>query len=118
MTFEREDVIEIVKNKTNIYKTDIRVILDAYQDAIEELLGQVKFDDPVKIKLFPGFYMYAERQAPRPSVDPRTGEKVVAREKVQLDARMTKAMKWRVERLAGINVNDRGVRIDDESTEE
>ena len=50
MTFEREDVIEIVKNKTDIYKTDIRVILDAYQDAIEESLGQVKFDDPVKIK--------------------------------------------------------------------
>ena len=117
MKFEREDIIDQVKEKTGIYKTDIRMILDAYQDTIEEFLGQAQFDEPVQIKLCPGFYMTAERQGERPSVDPRNSQDIMAREKIKIKAKATKAMKWRVERIAGINVNHRGVRIDDDDDE-
>ena len=100
--YKQEDVITLVKAKTGYFKTDLRKVLPAIGESIIEILACAEVDDPVEIKLFDGFIIQAKREAPRPATDPRTGEAIVAREKIRPHVKLKKSFQWNIEKTAGI----------------
>ena len=100
--FKREDVITLVSAKSGYFKTDLRKVFTALDDALIDILATAQLDDPVEIRLFDGFYLTARREPERPATDPRTGENITAREKIKPHVRLSKSYKWNVERVAGI----------------
>ena len=100
--FKQEDVITLVKAKSGYYKTDLRKVFSALNESLIDLLATAKLDDPVEIRLFDGFVLQAKREPERPSVDPRTGENIMAREKIKPNVKIRKSYKWHIERAAGI----------------
>lgn len=100
--FKQEDVITLVKAKSGYYKTDLRKVFSALDDALIDILATAKIDDPVEIRLFDGFVLQARREPERPATDPRNGEHIMAREKIKPNVKIRKSYKWRIERAAGI----------------
>jgi nucleoid DNA-binding protein len=100
--YKQEDIITLVKAKTGYFKTDLRKVLPAVGESIIEILACAEVDDPVEIKLFDGFVIHAQREAPRPATDPRTGEVIIAREKIRPRVKLKKTFQWNIEKAAGI----------------
>lgn len=100
--FKQEDVITLVKAKSGYYKTDLRKVFAALNEALIDILATAQLDDPVEIKLFDGFVLQAKREPKRPATDPRTGEDIMAREKIKPNVKIKKSYKWNIERAAGI----------------
>lgn len=100
--FKKEDVISLVKAKSGYYKTDLRKVFSALEDSIIDILASAELDDPVEIKLFDGFVIQAKREPVRPATDPRTGEHIMAREKIKPNVKIKRTFKEHVEKVAGI----------------
>lgn len=100
--FKQEDVITLVKDKSGYYKTDLRKVFDAMEQAIIEILSHAELDNPVEIKLFDGFVIQAKREPSRPATDPRTREQIMAREKIKPNVKIKKTFQWNVEKKAGL----------------
>lgn len=100
--FKREDVITVVHEKSGYYKKDLRKVMDALEESIIAIMATAEIDDPVEIRLFDGFYVQAKREPERPAIDPRTGESIIAREKIKPNVNIRRSFKWHVEREAGI----------------
>lgn len=100
--FKQEDVITLVKAKSGFYKTDLRKVFSALEESLIDILATAQLDDPVEIKLFDGFVLQAKREPERPSVDPRTGENIIAREKIKPNVKIRRSYKENIEKTAGI----------------
>lgn len=100
--FKREDVITVVHEKSGYYKKDLRKVMNALEEAIIAIMATAEIDDPVEIRLFDGFYVQAKREPERPATDPRTGDSIIAREKIKPNVNIRRSFKWHVEREAGI----------------
>ena len=100
--FKRDDIITIVKEKSGYYKTDLKKVLNALDEAIVTIMATVEIDDPVEIRLFDGFCIQAKREPERPAVDPRTHTNIMAREKIKPNVKIRRSFKERIEREAGI----------------
>lgn len=100
--FSQADIIQILRQKTGYYKKDLRVVLNALNDAIITVLATAKIDEPVQIKLFDGFYIQAKFEPERPARDPRTGEWITAREKIKPNVQVRRWFKECIEKEAGI----------------
>lgn len=107
--FKQEDVITLVKAKSGYYKTDLRKVFAALNESLIDILATAKIDDPVEIRLFDGFVLQAKREPERPATDPRTGEKITAREKIKPNVKIRRSYKWNIERAAGILGGDEDV---------
>lgn len=74
---KKEDIVNEIALKTNFYKCNIRVILDALDDIIIENMSAATKKEPSEIHLSLGF-VFGGRYSPKHEVrDPRTGEKVM-----------------------------------------
>lgn len=105
--FKKEDVITLVSAKSGYYKTDLRKVFSALNESLIDLLATAKLDDPVEIRLFDGFVLQAKREPERPATDPRTGEHIMAREKIKPNVKLRKSYKWNIEKAAGILGGDK-----------
>lgn len=103
--FKREDVVTVLREKSGYYKKDLRKVLDALEETLIAIMATAQIDDPVEIRLFDGFYVQAKREPERPATDPRTGENIIAREKIKPNVNIRRSFKWRIEREAGILPN-------------
>ena len=103
--FKREDVVTVLREKSGYYKKDLRKVLDALEETLIAIMATAQIDDPVEIRLFDGFYVQAKREPERPAADPRTGENIIAREKIKPNVNIRRSFKWRIEREAGILPN-------------
>ena len=102
----QEDIIDEIKKKTGVYKSDLRVIFNALEDTFIEQLGNSQLDDPVDIRLFPGFNVQAVREPVRPAKDPRNGEDIMAREKIKLHVKIRLSFRNKIEEYAGLIGHD------------
>ena len=103
--FKREDVVTVLREKSGYYKKDLRKVLDALEETLIAIMATAQINDPVEIRLFDGFYVQAKREQERPATDPRTGENIIAREKIKPNVNIRRSFKWRIEREAGILPN-------------
>lgn len=98
----QKDVLKLVKDKTGVFKTDLKLILDAIDESLLELLSLATPENPVEIKLFSGFVIKSEGVGEREAKDPRTGEVIIARQKIKTSVKLTRSFKERVEVKAGL----------------
>ena len=104
--FNREDVVAVLKEKSGYYKKDLRKVLNALDESLIAIMATAEVGDPVEIKLFDGFYVQARREPERPAKDPRTGEMIIAREKIKPHVNIRKSFQNKIEREAGILPNE------------
>lgn len=100
--FKREDVVTVLHEKSGYFKKDLRKVLSALDDSLVTIMATAEIDDPVEIKLFDGFYVQAKREPERPAKDPRTGEMIIAREKIKPHVNIRKSFQYKIEKKAGI----------------
>lgn len=74
---KKEDLVDELSLRTNFYKCNIKVILDALDEIIVENMSTATKKEPSEIHLSLGF-VFGGRYSPKHEVrDPRTGEKVM-----------------------------------------
>lgn len=100
--FKREDVVTVLHEKSGYFKKDLRKVLSALDDSLVAIMATAEVDDPVEIKLFDGFYVQAKREPERPAKDPRTGQMIIAREKIKPHVNIRKSFQYKIEKEAGI----------------
>ncbi len=100
--FKQEDVISLVKAKSGYFKSDLRKVFAAMEESIIEIMSHAEVDNPIEIKLFPGFILQATKEPNRPAKDPRTGEMIIAREKIRPHVKLRKTFQWKIEKQAGL----------------
>ena len=100
--FKQEDVIALVKDKSGYYKKDLRIVFEALEDSLIELLSYANLDNPIEIKLFDGFVLQAKREPVREATDPRNGEIIMAREKIKPNVKLKRTFMYHIEEKAGL----------------
>lgn len=100
--FTQTDVIRIIREKTGYRQDDLRKVLKALYEALIILMATAKNGNPTEIRLFSGFYLQARFEPERPARDPRTGEWIMARQKIKPNVQVSRWFKARIEREAGI----------------
>lgn len=74
---KKEQLVEILAERTGFFKKNIRTMLDVLDDVIVENMSTATKKEPSEICLSLGF-VFGGRYSPRREVrDPRTGEKVM-----------------------------------------
>ena len=74
---KKEDLVDELSLRTNFYKCNIKVILDALDDIIIENMSTATKKEPSEIHLSLGF-VFGGRYSPKHEArDPRTGETVM-----------------------------------------
>jgi nucleoid DNA-binding protein len=98
----QDDVITLVKEKTGVYKADLKIIFKALDEALVEMISEATPDDPVDIKLFPGFIVRGRGLDEREATDPRSGEIIQARKKIKPSIHLRRSFRERVNEEAGL----------------
>ena len=74
----QEDVINELHQKTDIYKKDLRFIMDSLESVIMDMMLEASADNPTEIRLFHGWKLGAKVLPEREARNPKSGESVVA----------------------------------------
>lgn len=80
---KKEELIEELYRRTPFYKKNLRVIVNALSDIVEEHFLTAEFGADSELHLAPGVVLCGERKPEQESVDPRNGESIITPEKVR-----------------------------------
>lgn len=80
--FKKDELVDLLHEKTNFYKKNMREVINAFEDIIFECLQAATFEHNSEIYLAPGIVIGGRRVPEREAKDPRTGEVVISPEKV------------------------------------
>lgn len=79
---KKQEMIDLLAEKTGFYKTNMKDVVDALPEIILETLRKATFDEDSEIQFMPGLIIGGRRVPAREAKDPRTGEVIVSPEKV------------------------------------
>lgn len=111
----QKDVIDKVKERTGFYKCDIKLVMDALDDIIIELMNTATYDEPAEIMLFKGWRLGAKRVPERPYHDPRNRAEIVTPEKLIPYCKLKQSFR---QRLNNWEANMVGDDIEEDSVDE
>lgn len=80
--YKKEDLVDMLAEKTGFYKMNMREVANALEDVILECLQSATFESDSELQLAPGVVLVGTRKAEGKAKDPRTGEVVISPEKV------------------------------------
>lgn len=93
---KKEQLVDILSDRTGFYKKNIREILDALDDVIVENMSAATKKEPSEICLSLGF-IFGGRYAPRREAkDPRTGETIMTPAKYIPYAKFTPSFRKKI----------------------
>lgn len=81
-TFRKEDLVNLLAEKTGFYKKNMVTVVDALGEIIVECLQSATFEHDSELLLAPGVLICGKRKPAGEAKDPRTGETIVTPEKV------------------------------------
>lgn len=80
--FKKEDIVELLHQKTGFYKKNLREIMDALSEVILECLNEATLEHNSEFYLAPGIVLIGVRKPAGEAKNPATGETVISPEKV------------------------------------
>lgn len=97
MEITREQVIKRVAEKANYWQKDVRAVFNALEDVILDCFGEVTDDEPISIRILPGFCLQGYVVPERERVDPRTRNPIVCSPTVKVSAKYSDLMKRKIQ---------------------
>ena len=94
--YKKEDLVELLHQKTGFYKKHMREVTDALEEILVECLQSATFEHDSEIRLAPGLIIKGTRKPSFETVDPRTGESVMASERVVPSAIFKQSLKQKL----------------------
>ena len=83
MTITRENMIDLLSEKSGYYKKDIRVLLQCMDEVVFEQLSQADDDNDVSVQLVQGIKASTHIVPERQRVDPRNQQPVTVKATVK-----------------------------------
>lgn len=81
-TFRKDDLVDLLAEKTGFYKKNMVSVVNALEEIIIECLQSATFEHDSELRLASGVIICGKRKPAGEAKDPRTGETVVTPEKV------------------------------------
>ena len=80
--FKKDDLVDMLHEKTGFYKKHMLEVANALEDIILECFQAATFEHASELQLAPGVVLVGTRKPAGQAKDPRTGETIVSPEKV------------------------------------
>ena len=80
--FKKEDLVDLLHEKTGFYKKNMLEVVNALEEIILECFQAATFEHDSELHLAPGVVLVGKRKPPCEATDPRTGESIISPEKV------------------------------------
>lgn len=79
---KKPELVDELSARTGFFKKNMKDVVDALADIVEENLKTATFEQDSEFHLAPGVVIYGKRVPEREAKDPRTGEIILSPEKV------------------------------------
>lgn len=79
---KKEDLVNEIAARTNFYKTNVREMVEALSDIIQEQFKTAEFGADSELHLAPGVILVGTRKPEQESIDPRDRSLIITPEKV------------------------------------
>lgn len=79
---KKPELVEELAKRTGFYKKNMKDVVDALSDIVEEHFMTATFDEPAELHIAPGVVICGRRTPERESIDPRNRETIITPEKV------------------------------------
>ena len=79
---KKEDLVNEIAVRTNFYKTNVREMVEALSDIIQEQFQTAEFGANSELHLAPGVVLVGTRKPEQESIDPRDRSLIITPEKV------------------------------------
>lgn len=80
---KKPELVDELAARTGFFKKNMRDVVDALANIIEEHFNTAEFGADSELHLAPGVVLCGERKPEQESVDPRNGENIITPEKVR-----------------------------------
>lgn len=97
MEITREQMIKRVAEKANYWQKDVRNVFNALEDVILECFGEVTDDEPISIRILPGFALNGYVVPTRSRVNPQDHSPIVCGPTVKTSAKYSDLFKKRIQ---------------------
>lgn len=97
MNLTRENVIELLSEKSGYWKKDVRYLLQCMDEIVFDKLCSVTPDEEVSIQLIKGAKFSTRVIPQRDRVDPRDGKPIVCRPTVKVACKFSQDMKLKLQ---------------------
>lgn len=97
MEIAREQLIKRVAEASGYYQKNIRDVFNVLEDVILECFGEVTDDEPISIRILPGFTLNGYVVPERERVDPRTQKPIICKPTVKVSAKYSDLFKKKIQ---------------------
>ena len=97
MTITRENMIDLLSEKSNYYKKDVRELLRCMDEVVFEQLSGVTPDEEVSIQIVQGAKFSTRVIPQRDRVDPRNGKPIVCKPTVKIACKFSDDIKLKLQ---------------------
>lgn len=80
---KKPELVDELSARTGFYKKNMKEVVDALSDIVEEHFHTAEFGADSELHLAPGVVLCGERKPEQESIDPRNGEAIITPEKVR-----------------------------------
>jgi nucleoid DNA-binding protein len=80
--FKKDDLVDMLHEKTGFYKKHMLEVANALEEIILECFQAATFEHDSELQLAPGVVLVGHRKPAGEAKDPRTGETIMSPEKV------------------------------------
>ena len=105
MTITRENMIDLLSEKSGYYKKDIRTLLQCLDEVVFDELSSVTDDKEVSIQLVSGIKVKTVVVPERDRVDPRTLEPIVCKPTVKPTCKFSQDYRFKLQEAYENNKN-------------
>lgn len=105
MTITRENMIDLLSEKSGYYKKDVRELLRCMDEVVFEKLCEVDDDNEISIQLASGIKVKTVVVPERDRVDPRTQEPIVVKATVKPSCKFSQDYRLKLQNAYDNNKN-------------
>lgn len=93
---KKDDLVDILSQKTGFFKKNMVEVVNALEDIILENMKMARIGEPSELHLAPGMYIGGKRKPEGPAKNPKTGEEVISPEKVIPYAQFNQSIRYKL----------------------
>ena len=93
---KKPELADELADRTGFYKKNMKDVVDALSDIVEEHFTTAEFGADSELHLAPGVVLVGTRKPAFESVDPRTGETIISPEKVVPSAIFKQSIRFKL----------------------
>ena len=98
MEITREQMIARVAEEANYWKKDVRNVFNALDKVILDCFGELTDEEPISIRILPGFALTGYVVPERERVDPRNREPIICPPTVKVSAKYSDLFKEKIQK--------------------